>query len=85
MKLSVEENFNEHTFMNKERDKDKSLSNDGDYRQHTLVSWPLFFISTFRDMHAERDLLRNDAFLELNECLRERRHVLNVIDLRQGV
>ena len=38
MKLSVEENFNEHTFMNKERDRDKSLSNDGDYRQHTLVS-----------------------------------------------
>ena len=56
-----------------------------DYRQLTLVSRPLFFSSTFRDMHAERDLLRNDAFLELNERLRPRRHELNVIDLRQGV
>ncbi len=61
-------------------DQDKS-----DYRQQTLVSRPVFFGSTFRDMHYERDLLRNDAFLELNERLRERRHALNVIDLRQGV
>ena len=60
-------------------------TDSGDYRQLTLVSRPLFFSSTFRDMHAERDLLRNDAFLELNERLRARRHELNVIDLRQGV
>ena len=56
------------------------------YRDLVSVSRTLFFSSTFRDMHAERDLLRNDAFKELNEkILRPRRHELNVIDLRQGV
>lgn len=55
------------------------------YREQTIVSRPIFFSSTFRDMHSERDLLRNDAFLELNERLRRRHHELNVIDLRQGV
>jgi len=56
------------------------------YRDLVSVSRPLFFSSTFRDMHAERDLLRNDAFLKLNDdILRPRRHELNVIDLRQGV
>jgi hypothetical protein len=55
-----------------------------DYHQQTIVSRPIFFSSTFCDRHAERDLLRNDAFLELNDRLRRRRHELNVIDLRQG-
>lgn len=71
--------------MSKPENGGKPSSGDGDYRQRTLVSRPLFFSSTFRDMHEERDLLRNDAFLELNERLRERRHELNVIDLRQGI
>jgi len=56
------------------------------YRDMVSVTRPLFFSSTFRDMHSERDMLRNDAFLELGErVLRPRRHELNVIDLRQGV
>ena len=56
------------------------------YRDLVQVARSLFFSSTFRDMHAERDLLRNDAFLELNDTiLKPRRHELNVIDLRQGV
>lgn len=46
---------------------------------------PLFFSSTFRDMHAERDKLRGDTFLILNERLKSRHHHLNVIDLRQGL
>ena len=46
---------------------------------------PLFFSSTFRDMHAERDRLRGDTFLALNDRLKSRHHHLNVIDLRQGL
>ncbi|MBM3321505.1 MAG: DUF4062 domain-containing protein, partial [Candidatus Eisenbacteria bacterium] len=60
-------------------------SGRADFGERPIVSRPLFFSSTFRDMHAERDLLRDDAFLELNERLRGRRHELNVVDLRQGV
>ena len=52
-------------------------------REQTLVSRPIFFSSTFRDMHAERDLLREDAFKQINEGLRPRRHEMNVIDLRE--
>ena len=46
---------------------------------------PIFISSTFRDMHAERDWLRENAFLRLGERLRERCHYLDAIDLRQGV
>ncbi|MBN2560011.1 MAG: DUF4062 domain-containing protein [Phycisphaerae bacterium] len=46
---------------------------------------PIFISSTFRDMHAERDHLRNNAFLRLAEQLRDRCHYLDTIDLRQGV
>ena len=45
----------------------------------------LFFSSTFRDMHAERDYLRGDTFLTLDDRLKSRHHHLNVIDLRQGL
>ena len=45
----------------------------------------LFFSSTFRDMHAERDHLRGDTFLTLDDRLKSRHHHLNVIDLRQGM
>lgn len=45
----------------------------------------LFFSSTFRDMHAERDHLRGDTFLTLDDRLKSRHHHLNVIDLRQGL
>ncbi|MBW2714314.1 MAG: DUF4062 domain-containing protein, partial [Deltaproteobacteria bacterium] len=48
-------------------------------------SRPVFITSTFRDMHAERDHLRNVVFPELAERLRERRHHLEPIDLRWGV
>lgn len=46
---------------------------------------PVFITSTFRDMHAERDYLRNFVFPVVDERLRERREYLEAIDLRQGV
>lgn len=46
---------------------------------------PIFVSSTFRDMHPERDHLRNNGFPRLAEQLRERCHYLDTIDLRQGV
>ena len=48
-------------------------------------SRPVFVSSTFRDMHAERDWLRNHAFSSLADRLRERSHYFDAIDLRQGV
>ena len=45
----------------------------------------IFISSTFRDMHAERDWLRNHVFPELEERLAERRIRLEPIDLRWGV
>ena len=46
---------------------------------------PIFVSSTFRDMHAERDFLREHGFKDMAERLRERCHYLDTIDLRQGV
>ena len=46
---------------------------------------PVFISSTFADMQAERDHLRNHVFLELEERLRKRRHTLEWVDLRMGV
>jgi tetratricopeptide (TPR) repeat protein len=46
---------------------------------------PMFISSTFRDMHAERDWMRDRVFPELEERLRAHRHHLEIIDLRQGV
>ena len=46
---------------------------------------PVFITSTFRDMHAERDYLRNRVFPALEERLRQRRTHLDPIDLRWGV
>jgi tetratricopeptide (TPR) repeat protein len=54
----------------------------------TSLVWkarPIFLSSTFRDMHAERDYLREHGFPCLAEQLRDRCHYLNIIDLRQGV
>lgn len=54
----------------------------------TSLPWytqPLFVSSTFSDMNAERDHLRDIVFPELSERLRERRHHLEPIDLRWGV
>jgi tetratricopeptide (TPR) repeat protein len=48
-------------------------------------SRPVFITSTFRDMHAERDWLRERVLPELEERLRERRAHLEPIDLRWGV
>jgi len=48
-------------------------------------SRPVFISSTFRDMQAERDHLREHVFPRLEEKLREHRHHLEPIDLRQGV
>ena len=46
---------------------------------------PVFVSSTFLDMHAERDVLRDIVFPRLEEGLRPRRCNLEWIDLRQGV
>ena len=53
-----------------------------------FISWkvqPLFISSTFTDMMAERDVLRDFVFPELAERLRERKIHLEPIDLRWGV
>jgi len=50
----------------------------------TWLTRPIFISSTFRDMHAERDYLREQVFPRLEEKLRERRHHLETIDLRWG-
>jgi uncharacterized protein DUF4062 len=46
---------------------------------------PVFISSTFQDMQAERDYLRNYVFPELEERLQRRRHHLEWVDLRVGV
>lgn len=46
---------------------------------------PIFVSSTFRDMHAERDCLRDLVFPAIDERLRQRRRYLVPIDLRWGV
>src|ERR1051326_7894671 len=46
---------------------------------------PVFISSTFQDMQAERDYLRNFVFPELEERLRARRRHLEWVDLRIGV
>lgn len=51
----------------------------------TWVTRPVFITSTFRDMHAERDHLRNVVFPELAERLKARRCSLEPIGLRWGV
>ena len=45
----------------------------------------MFISSTFADMQAERDWLRDHVIPELQQRLRERRHHLAPIDLRWGV
>ncbi len=55
---------------------------------NTSLFWkarPIFLSSTFRDVGAERDWLRERAFVRLGEQLRARCHHLDTIDLRQGV
>ena len=54
----------------------------------TIQQWksrPVFISSTFRDMQAERDHLRNFVLPRLEEELHKRRYHLEWIDLRQGV
>jgi len=46
---------------------------------------PLFVSSTFLDMQAERDYLRDRVFPEIEELLRRRHHYLEWVDLRVGV
>jgi len=53
-----------------------------------ILPWyaqPLFISSTFTDMMAERDHLRDVVFLKLAERLLERRHHLEPVDLRWGI
>lgn len=55
---------------------------------NTSLVWkarPIFLLSTFRDLGAERDFLRANTFLRLGEQVRERCHYLDTIDLCQGV
>jgi hypothetical protein len=53
--------------------------------QNRWKTRPIFVTSTFSDMHAERDWLRERVFPVLEERLRARRCHLEVIDLRWGV
>ena len=52
---------------------------------HYWYSRPLFISSTFKDMQAERDYLRDMVFPELESRLRERFGHLEPIDLRWGI
>jgi tetratricopeptide (TPR) repeat protein len=45
----------------------------------------IFVSSTFQDMYEERDILREYVFPALEERLHERRHYLEVTDLRWGI
>jgi len=54
-------------------------------RESRWQTRPVFVTSTFRDMHAERDWLREHVIPELEERVRERRRHLEMIDLRWGV
>lgn len=45
----------------------------------------IFISSTFKDMHSERDYLVSEVFPKLKEWCRQRRILLNEIDLRWGV
>src|ERR1700690_165746 len=51
----------------------------------TWPSRPVFITSTFRDMQAERDYLRDFVFRELGDRLAPRSPFLEPIDLRWGV
>ena len=51
----------------------------------SLKTRSIFVSSTFRDMHAERQYLRDVVFPVLEERLRERFQFLELIDLRLGV
>ncbi|MFC2107282.1 DUF4062 domain-containing protein [Bacteroidota bacterium] len=46
---------------------------------------PLFISSTFQDMHAERDYLKQNVFPVIEERLLKRNYQLEIIDLRWGV
>jgi len=54
-------------------------------KNFTWKAQPIFISSTFTDMMAERDALRDFVFKELEEKLQERRYRLEPIDLRWGV
>jgi tetratricopeptide (TPR) repeat protein len=45
----------------------------------------IFISSTFKDMHAERDMLNIDVFPEISEFIREYGEELSFIDLRWGI
>jgi len=51
----------------------------------TWRTFPIFISSTFKDMDAERDMLKKYVIPRLEETLREKRVELKVIDLRWGV
>ena len=55
------------------------------HQPRTWRTRPVFITSTFVDMQAERDILRDKVFPALAERLRERFHHLEPIDLRWGV
>ena len=58
-----------------------------DNKRQTPYSWQTFSIflsSTFADMHAERDHLKNVVFPKLDEELTKRRIKLDIVDLRWG-
>ena len=55
---------------------------------NNITNWrtfPIFISSTFKDMHAERDMIRKIVIPKLEETLRDKRIELKVIDLRWGV
>ena len=45
----------------------------------------IFVSSTFKDMHAERDMLNSDVFPEVAEFIRDYGEELSFVDLRWGI
>ena len=67
-------------------DHDERIVDDRLAAQQALarLTRPLFVSSTFKDMQAERDYLRQVVFPRVEEELRKGRIQLEPIDLRQG-
>jgi len=54
-------------------------------RAYRWQTRPVFVTNTFRDMQAERDILRDHVIPVLGERLRVRRAHIEAVDLRWGV
>jgi hypothetical protein len=72
----------------KTQEKPKPESETDSTSKDPSIPWrtfPIFISSTFADMQAERDHLKNVVFPKVEEELQKRRIKLEIVDLRWGV